>query len=88
MRPILTFLVVPLSLLGIAFPSFAQETTKQPGEATTTERMNFAPGGTIRVEHSYGDLRVEGWDRPEVKITVTKSLLRFGQLQPQDPRRL
>jgi hypothetical protein len=50
--------------------------------------MNFAPGGTIRVEHSYGDLRVEAWDRPEVEITVTKSLLRFGQLQAQDSRRL
>ena len=88
MRQILTFLVVPLSLLGIVFPSFAQEIVKQSGDATTTERMNFAPGGTIRVEHSYGDLRVEGWNRPEVEITVTKSLLRFGQLQAQDSRRL
>jgi hypothetical protein len=35
--------------------------------------MNFAPGGLIRINHSYGTLNVEGWDRPEVEITWVKS---------------
>jgi hypothetical protein len=33
----------------------------------------FPAGGTIQVNHSFGELWVEGWDRPEVEITLTKS---------------
>ena len=41
---------------------------------TSTDRMNFAPGGTIRVNGSSGHVMVEGWDQPEVEITVVKSM--------------
>jgi hypothetical protein len=54
-------------LLGLTLPLFGAETT-------STERLNFAPGGTIRLDRSYGDLHVEGWDRPEVEVTVVKSM--------------
>ena len=47
---------------------------KQPPEKTSTERMNFAPGGTIRIDGSHGDLAIEGWDRSEVEVTVIKTL--------------
>lgn len=50
---------------------------KQSFEVTHTERFDFQPGGTIRFENSYGYLTVEGWDEPEVEITVTKSTDRF-----------
>jgi hypothetical protein len=43
-------------------------------EVTATEHASLAPGGTIRIEHSYGDLTIEGWDRPEVELTVIKSM--------------
>ena len=46
---------------------------KQSFETTTTERVNFAPGGTIRLNNSYGYLTVEGWDEPAVEIVVIKS---------------
>ena len=36
--------------------------------------MTFASGGTIHINGSYGGLNVEGWDRPEVEVTVIKSL--------------
>ena len=36
--------------------------------------MNFAPGGIIRLVHSYSDLYVEGWDQPVVEITEIKSM--------------
>jgi hypothetical protein len=62
-----------LSLLGIAPLLFAEEKLHQD-QASTTDRMNFAPGGTIRINPSYGDLRVEGWDLPEVEITEVKSM--------------
>jgi hypothetical protein len=41
---------------------------------STAETLKFAPGGLVRIAGSYGDLVVEGWDRPEVEIAVTKSL--------------
>jgi hypothetical protein len=47
-------------------------------EVTHTETVSFAPGGTIRFNHSFGDLYVAGWDRPEVEITVVKSLQQGG----------
>jgi hypothetical protein len=74
MTPKLAFVVVPLTLLGMTLPVLGEGGIKQPPEKTTTERVNFAPGGTIRINGSYGDLNVEGWDRPEVEVTVIKTL--------------
>ena len=65
MKPKLALLVVPLSLLGMALP---------PPESTTTEHADFAPGGLIHINGSYGDLNVDAWDRPEIEVTVIKSL--------------
>ncbi len=56
-------------------------------EVTSTQRVPFLPGGTIRLDNSYGYLTVEGWDEPEVEITVTKSTDRFfepGQKEKAD----
>lgn len=61
------------SLLGITLPLFAAEGAQQQAQATHTERISFAPGGIIQVNNSYGDLKIEGWDRPEVEITILKS---------------
>ena len=47
---------------------------KKVFEVTSTQQVPFQPGGTIHFNHSYGYLSVEGWDRPEVEITVIKSL--------------
>jgi hypothetical protein len=47
--------------------------TERPFEVTTTQRVPFLPGGTVRLDNSYGYLTVEGWDEPEVEITVTKA---------------
>jgi len=51
----------------------AQEGPRQPFEATVSQHVSFAAGGTVRIENSYGYLTVEGWDEPEVEISVTKS---------------
>jgi hypothetical protein len=63
--------VLATALLGAG--AVAEKGSKQTFEVTTTEHVNFAPGGTIRLDNSYGHLTVEGWDSPEVAITVTKS---------------
>jgi hypothetical protein len=74
--------VFGLSVLGAALPSHGADGLdargpKQSFEVTSTERVNFLPGGTIRLVNSYGYLTVEGWDKPEVEVTVTKSTDRF-----------
>jgi len=74
MTPKLVFALVPLSMLGMTLPLFGADGTRQPPPVTTTERVSFAPGGTIRINGSYGYLNVEGWDQPEVQVTVTKSM--------------
>jgi hypothetical protein len=66
-------LLFELSVLGTTLPVFGQE-GRQPAQVTTTERVSFAPGGLIRIDHSYGELNVEGWGQPEVEVTVIKSM--------------
>ena len=74
MTPKPAFIVVALCLLGMTLPASGQGAIKPPPEKTTTERVEFAPGGMIRIDDSYGDLNVVGWDRPEVEVTVIKTL--------------
>ena len=62
-----------LSVMRLAVPLSGVEGTRQPVEVTSTERVSFASGGLIRLIDSYGYLTVDGWDRPDVEITVTKS---------------
>lgn len=74
MKPIaITTLVFGLQL-------FAQDGIKQPPQATTTDHVNFAPGGTIRLTAQASNLFVEAWDQPEVEITTIKSARRASCL--------
>jgi hypothetical protein len=77
-------MVFGFSVLGTTVPLPAAEGVyekgpKQSFEVTKTERVPFAPGGTIRIDSSYGYLTVEGWDEPGVEIAVIKSTDRFYQ---------
>ncbi len=42
-------------------------------QVSKTERMDFPPGGAIRLTNSIGVLTVEAWGRPDVEITTIKS---------------
>jgi hypothetical protein len=75
--------VFGLTALATALPLFGDAAGKQL-TATKTERVNFAPGGTIRVEGSYGYLSVDGWDEPAVEVTVIKSTGRFYQPEQKE----
>jgi hypothetical protein len=57
-------------LTSLALPMLAL--AAQRVEVATTEKSDFAPGGTVRIEHSTGELNVEGWDEPSVQIEVTR----------------
>jgi hypothetical protein len=74
--------VLTLSMCAVVPPLFGADDLKQP-QVTKAERFDFAPGGTVRINDSYGSLGVEGWDQPEVEITMTKSL-HFGESKIQD----
>ena len=74
MRGNLAILFFELGLLGTTLPLSGAE---QRVEGTKTERISFAHGGIIRVNGSYGTLNVEGWDRPEVEITLVKSTQKY-----------
>ena len=63
-----------LAAMGMALPLLADGGNKKVFEVTSTQTVPFQPGGTIHLNHSYGYLSIEGWDRPEVEITVIKSL--------------
>ena len=65
--------VLTFGVLAVSSPAFSDEYVKPQPEMTRTEHVEFPSGGVIRLE-VYGDLFVEGWDQPEVEITVTKSM--------------
>src|SRR5579872_1372511 len=67
MRPRLATLAFFLCL------PLAAKTPLQEVQVTTTDRVDFAPGGTIHISGQMGELDVQGWDTPAVEITVTKS---------------
>lgn len=46
---------------------------KQKARVVDTEQMVFASGGTIEIQDSFGQVSVEGWDRPEIELTVIKT---------------
>ena len=70
----LAFVIVTLSLLEAALPVSGDGAIKPPPQASTTEHVDFAPGGLIHINGSYGELNVDGWDRPEIEVTAIKSL--------------
>ena len=50
-------------VLRLVLPLFAQDGIGPQVSVTGTDRANFAPGGTIRLNGSYGWVTVQGWDR-------------------------
>lgn len=72
-------IILSLGMLGSVSAANSQEGPRQSFEVTSTEHAGFAPGGTIRLQGSYGFLTVEGWDEPEVEVVVTRSTDGFYQ---------
>jgi hypothetical protein len=69
--------------IAICLP-LAAKVPKPGTPIVTTERVEFAPGGTIQVNGSAGELNIEGWDRAEVEVTVTRSTYRADTPRDQD----
>src|SRR5271168_4466412 len=70
----LVALCLGLSMLGMATRLAAEVSTQRPEQVAHTERVDFAPGGTITLDDSFGDLYIHGWDQPAVEMTLIKEL--------------
>jgi len=42
-------------------------------QVSKTERFDLSSSGTVRLEHSTGELTIQGWDEPQVEITTIES---------------
>jgi predicted membrane protein len=58
--------------LAFSLPVQAQNVEKHEAEIKTTQNLEFGASGTIQIVDSFGSVKVEGWDKEEVELTVTK----------------
>ncbi|HEY6402125.1 MAG TPA: DUF4097 family beta strand repeat-containing protein [Blastocatellia bacterium] len=58
--------------LAFSLPVQAQNVEKREAEIKTTQNLEFGASGTIHIVDSFGSVKVEGWDKEEVELTVTK----------------
>jgi hypothetical protein len=61
----------------LALPLMADDRSKETLSTTHTERFNVPVPGAIRLENSFGEVDIDGWDRPEVEVTVVRSSEHF-----------
>jgi hypothetical protein len=66
-----------VTAIALALPVLADDRSKETLGSTHTERFKVAAAGTIRLENSFGEVDVDGWDRPEVEVTVVRSTERL-----------
>jgi len=59
-------------LFVLASSVLAQGTEKKQVFVTTTERVAFTNGVSVHLKDSFGEVLVEGWDRNEVEIQLTR----------------
>lgn len=58
----------------LALPLLADDVSKERLSTTHTERFNAPTAGAIRLEKSFGIVDIDGWERPEVEVTVVRSI--------------
>jgi hypothetical protein len=73
-RMITMCLIASAALIQGLFTVQASDGAKIKVEMTDTQTIPFVSRGEIDFNGSYGEVRVEGWDRPEVVIMITKAL--------------
>jgi predicted membrane protein len=81
-RPMTLPLFLFACWLALSLPSHAQTVEKREAESTTTQSLEFSPKATIQIVDSHGSVKVEGWDKEEVELTVTKKTQK--KYEPKD----
>lgn len=62
-----------VTAIMVALPLLADDRSKETLSSSHTDRFNVAAAGAIRLENSFGEVDIDGWDRPEVEVTVVRS---------------
>jgi hypothetical protein len=68
--------------LALSLPAHAQTAEKREAESTITQSLEFSPKGTIQIVDSHGSVKIEGWDKEEVELSVTKKTQK--KYEPKD----
>lgn len=72
----------------LALPLAAGNRTKATLSRTQTQRFHVTAPGAIRLQNSFGELDIEGWDRPEVEVTAVRTTERlYAENQRGRPQR-
>lgn len=66
-----------LLLIGVVLPLRAGDRAKETLVAAQKEIFHVAPASAIRLENSFGEVDVDGWDRDETEVTVVRSTERL-----------
>jgi hypothetical protein len=66
-----------LVAIVLTLPLLADDRSKEALSSTHTDQIKVAAAGTIRLDNSFGEVDVEGWDRTEVELTVIRSTEHF-----------
>jgi hypothetical protein len=61
-----------LTLLSIAAPAGDRDRDRRRVEETFTHILALGERGRVYIEDSFGELKIEGWDRSDVEITVRR----------------
>ncbi len=61
----------------LALPLMADDLNKETLNATHTDTFKVPTAGAIRIKNSFGEVDIDGWDRPEVEVTVVRSSQHF-----------
>lgn len=81
-----TWLSLLPAIIAFSIAAWAQSPAPQPlkqkARVASTERIEFGMRGLIQIVDSFGEVRVEGWDKPEVELVVHKSTQK--QYLPKD----
>lgn len=75
-------ILVSVCCLVLSLPTLAQTVAKREAESTTKQSLEFGSTGTIHIVDSLGLVKVEGWDKDEVELTVTKKTQK--KYEPKD----
>ncbi len=79
-----------LSILAFVLSISAQRIEKKRVYVTTTERIPFSNGVSVHLKDTFGEVLVEGWERDEVEISLTRGTQKDYELsaQAKEQRRL
>lgn len=69
MRAVFLSFVAGLLIL----PWGVQAGSREKASISNTQTLSFDREGVIQLEQSFGEVQIEGWDRPEVEITTIRS---------------